>query len=256
MAEKKEREVEWRTAITSIAQQEIRIRGRDIGRLMVEASFSDAIYLLLKGEVPPESHRRAMNAVLVSAIDHGATPPSVLACRTVISGGNPLNAAVAAGVLAIGDSHGGAIEECARLLQQRAEEGMEREVAAALVSEYRGAGRRLPGFGHRLHGSDPRSARLIEICRQDGLEGKYLRLALALEDELESSTGRRLPLNVDGAIAAVISEMGFDWRLGKGFFIVSRTAGLVAHAFEERVREKPMRRMGAYRVVYDGPKGD
>jgi citryl-CoA lyase len=253
---KEEKPQEWRTAITSIAPGRIRVRGHDIEKLMEKASFSDAVYLLLKGTFPPENHKRAMNAILVSSIDHGATAPSVLACRTVVSGGNPLNAAVAGGVLTIGESHGGAIEACARIFQEHAEQGRESEKASALVKEYKSAGRRMPGFGHRLHETDPRSVKLIQICKEDGLYGKYCMLALAIQDELLAASGRKLPLNVDGAIAAVISEMGFDWRMGKGFFIISRTPGLVAHAFEERSREKPMRNMGTMRAVYDGPEGD
>lgn len=164
-----------------------------------------------------------------------------------------MNAAVAGGILAIGDSHGGAIEACARLLQEEVGEGKEAETAARLVSSFKEAGKRIPGFGHRLHREDPRSKALVEIAREEGMEGPYLRLALALEQELERSSGRRLPLNVDGAIAAVISEMGFDWRLGKGFFIISRAAGLVAHAYEEKAREKPMRKLADFEAVYDGP---
>jgi citrate synthase len=165
-----------------------------------------------------------------------------------------LNAAVAAGILTIGDSHGGAIEACAKLLQEHAGEGDPERTAARVVAEAREAKRRLPGFGHRMHGTDPRSVKLLEIAREDGLAGDHVALALAIEAELERQTGRRLPLNVDGAIAAVASEMGFDWRLGKGFFIVSRAAGLVAHAFEERAREKPMRKLADFTAVYDGPE--
>ncbi len=94
---------------------------------------------------------------------------------------------------------------------------------------------------------------LFEIADAEGVSGVHVALARAVERVLAERTGRRLPINVDGAIAALISDMGFDWRLGKGFFIVSRTPGLVAHAVEERVREKPMRRMTAFETVYDGP---
>ncbi len=253
MTEKK-KEAPWRTALTKIEPGKILVRGRAIDELMKESSFSDAIYLLLKGSPPPANHRRAMNAILVSSIDHGVTPPSSLAARMVVSGGNPLNSAVAGGILTIGDSHGGAIEQCARILQERAQDGRAGQVAAEIVEEFRSSKRRLPGFGHRLHAVDPRSRALLDIAREDGLDGKYVELALAVEKELFEKTGRRLPLNVDGAIAALISEMGFDWRMGKGFFIISRTPGLVAHAFEENSREKPMRRIGSFEAIYDGPE--
>jgi len=247
---------EWRTSLTRISPGKIEIRGVDVTRLMREATFADGIYLMLKGELPTPAHSRVMNAILTSSIDHGLTPPSSLATRTVVSGGNPLNAAVAAGILTIGESHGGAIEECARMLQAEAPEDASAVVAAAtvLVARYRDEKKRISGFGHRVHGTDPRAVALFEIAAEEGLDGRYVAMARAIEDALEAASGRRLPINVDGAIAAMISEMGFDWRLGKGFFIASRTPGLVAHAFEERTRERPMRKMTNFETVYDGPE--
>ncbi|MBI5553288.1 MAG: citryl-CoA lyase, partial [Candidatus Diapherotrites archaeon] len=73
-----------------------------------------------------------------------------------------------------------------------------------------------------------------------------------LEAELEKSLGKKLCLNVDGCIGALISEMGFDWRLGKGFFIIGRIPGLVAHVHEEWVREKPFRRLQDEDHTFDG----
>jgi citrate synthase len=245
----------WKTALTRIQPGEIRVRGYDIAELMGNISYAQAVYLMLKGELPSEAEARMMEAILVSSIDHGATPPSVLAARTVLSGGNSLNASVAAGVMTIGDVHGGAIERCARTLQERAAgEGSPEDIARALVEELREKKQRMPGFGHRLHGTDPRTVRLLALAKETGFSGRHIQLALAVEAELEKQLGRRLPLNVDGAVAAVISDMGFDWRLGKGFFIVSRTAGLVAHVYEEWTRERPMRKLGPPPSEYDGPE--
>jgi citryl-CoA lyase len=195
-----------------------------------------------------------MEAMLGSSVDHGPTPPSNLAARTVFSGGNSLNAAVAAGVLTIGDSHGGAIEQCARILQDWAKrEGSPQELAAKLVAEFKEKNKRMPGYGHRLHKRDPRTVKLLEIAERIGYKGRIIALAVEIQDELERTSGKDLPLNVDGAIAAIISEMGFDWKLGKGFFIISRVPGLVAHVHEEWTREKTMRKMGPPAYEYDGP---
>ena len=246
---------QWRTALTRIEPGKIEIRGVDVTRVMTERSFADGIYLMLKGELPSPQHGRLMNAVLASSIDHGLTPPSALATRTVMSGGNTLNAAVAGGILAIGDSHGGAIEQCARIIQENAPDEDPDAAAHALAVEYKQSNKRVPGFGHRLHGTDPRSTALFAVAKEEGLDGKFVAFALALESALQKVSGKKLPMNVDGAIAAMISEMGFDWRLGKGFFIISRAPGLVAHAFEEWTREKPMRKMTSFDSVYDGPEG-
>ncbi len=245
----------WKTAITDISGGQIRVRGYDIAEMMEKLTFADAVYLILKGELPDNQQRRMMEAMLVCSIDHGPTPPSNLAARTVLSGGNSLNAAVAAGVLTIGDTHGGAIEQCARILQEWAgKEGTPEELAKQLVAELKEQKRRMPGYGHRIHKRDPRTVKLFEIAERIGYKGRIIELALAVQDELERSSGRNLPLNVDGAVAAVISEMGFDWRLGKGFFIISRVPGLIAHVYEEWTRERPMRRLGPPPFEYDGPE--
>lgn len=248
-------EDKWRTAITEIKKGEIRVRGYNIIEMMEKLSFSDAVFLALKGELPKREESEMMRAILVSGIDHGAMPPSVLSTRNVLSGGNSLNAAVAGGILTIGDVHGGAIERCARILQnwgRRPEEVS--SLAKELVSDFIYKRRRIPGFGHRLHETDPRTVKLFQMATDLNFSGRHMELAQAVEGELSNALGKRLPINVDGAIAAVTSDMGFDWRLGKGFFLISRVAGLVAHAFEEMVREKPMRRLGNWDFEYDGPE--
>lgn len=242
-----------KTGITYIEPGKIRIKGYDIVELMGRKSFADVVYLILKGELPSEAEARMMDAILTSSVDHGVTPPSSLASRTVISGGNPLNAAVAGGILTIGDTHGGAIEQCARILQQwAAKEGDTREIAAMLLEDLNSKNRRMPGFGHRLHKTDPRTVRLFGMADELNFSGKHQKLAREIES-IFAEKGKALPINVDGAIGAVISDMGFDWRLGKGFFIISRAVGLVAHAHEELTREKPMRKLGISDYEYDGP---
>lgn len=248
-------EEKWETAITDIGPGRIRVRGYDIADMMEKLNFAQAVYLILRGELPDAKQARMMEAILVSSIDHGGSPPSVLGTRTVMSGGNSLNAAIAGGVLVIGDSHGGAIEQSAKIMQEWAKkEGSPIESARLLVAEIREKKKRLPGFGHRLHETDPRTVKLFDLARRLQFSGRHTDLALAIESELEKTGGKKLPINVDGAIAAVISDMGFDWRLGKGFFIISRVPGLVAHAYEEMIMQKPMRKLGNDNFSYSGQK--
>jgi len=244
----------WKTAITNVSPGKIRVRGYAITDIMEKLSYAETVYLILKGELPSKAEAELMNAILVSSIDHSATPPSVLGTRTVISGGNSLNAAVAGGVLVIGDTHGGAIENSAKIMQQWAKKDDDvNNIAEELVTWLKENKKRMPGFGHRLHKVDPRTAKLFEIAQRNGYKGKHIDLCKAIEKTLEQKLGKELPINVDGAIAAVISDMGFDWRLGKAFFIISRVPGLVAHAYEEMTREKPMRKLGPMPFIYDGP---
>ena len=244
----------WKTAITNTGPAKIRIKGYSIVDIMEKLSYAEVVYLVLKGELPSKAEAELMNAILVSSVDHGASPPSVLGTRTVISGGNSLNAAIAGGVLVIGDTHGGAIEQSAKIMQEWAGKGDDTTaVATDLVNWLTETKKRMPGFGHQLHKNDPRTGKLFEIATRHGYSGKHIELCKAIEIALEEKLDRKLPININGAIAAVISDMGFDWRLGKGFFIISRVPGLLAHAYEEMTRERPMRELGPPPFEYDGP---
>jgi citrate synthase len=126
--------------------------------------------------------------------------------------------------------------------------------AKILVSEAKERHQRILGFGHRVHTADPRTKRLFTLAHELGIAGDHVALARAIEQELELAYGRKLPINVDGAIAALISDMGFDWRLGKAFFLLGRVAGLTAHVYEEQTKEKPMRKMFDIDYEYAGPR--
>ena len=172
-----------------------------------------------------------------------------------------LAASVAAGILAINRYHGGAIEDCARQLAQiaqRCESGGDApaEVAGAVLDEMKKAGRRMSGFGHRVHTSDPRTQQMFELAVDAGVDGRHMKAACEVE-RVFAASGRKLPMNVDGAIAAVLADMGFEPASMNGQFMIARVPGLIAHALEERERERPMRRIEPGSHEYDGPtKGD
>jgi len=230
-------EKKWRTAITQHVGHETYIRGYRLLDLVGNLSFAQAIYLILKGELPTEKESKMMEAMLVSVIDHGIAPPSAIAARAVASGGNSLNVGVAAGVLAFGSAHGGALEDAMKFLQDGVKSGRSVE---EIVKEYLENKKPIPGYGHRYYKDfDPRTKRLMDIAKELGFYGPHCKFAEDVEEEISRQKGKRLVLNVDGAIAAIASEMGFDWRLGKGFFIIGRVPGLVAHVYEELTTEKP-----------------
>ncbi|MBI2600391.1 citryl-CoA lyase [Candidatus Daviesbacteria bacterium] len=235
----------WKTSISGIVDGEVHIHGYKITDLIDNVNFTDAIWLELKGELPTEKERAMLDSILISTIDNGMGPPSVTNARNSASAGNPMQAAVAAGVLGIGEYHGGAVEECAHLLQM----GL---AASKLVEKVISSGDRIPGFGHKVYTEDPRAKQVFEKAKTLGFFGEHCELAVAVEAELERLKGKKIPINVDGAIAAVVSDMGFDYRLGKGFFIIGRVVGLIAHIFEEWVREKPFRRVPNEEIEYDG----
>lgn len=246
-------EKKWRTAITQERDGRSYVRGYDLMEMARRLNFTQAIFLVLKGELPSESEEKMFNAIFVSTVDHGIATPSTTAARIVFSGGNPLNAGVAAGVLTLGDAHGGAIEKCAKILQEAVKSSSDvKRLAQKIVEKARFGRERIPGFGHRVYETDPRTVVMLEKAKELGFHGKHVELALGIEKGLEMAVGKKLCLNVDGCIAAVISEMGFDWRLGKGFFIIGRTVGLVAHVYEEWARERPFRRLDEEEHAFDG----
>jgi citryl-CoA lyase len=200
-----------------------------------------------------------LNAVLVSSIDHGVTPPSTLAARNVATSGAPLKDCVAAGILGFGPHHGGDIESCMRFLDTgltlvRTGKTVQ-EAADAIVADYVTAREAPPGFGHRLHTRDPRAARLFQMAMELELEGEHVRLIRSVERALDRDHerfGRPIPVNVDGAIAAISADLGFAYELGNAIFLISRLPGLIAHAHEERTRQSPMRQIDPKDESYDG----
>jgi citrate synthase len=170
--------------------------------------------------------------------------PSINATRFVASGGVPLQASVAAGLIALGEHHGGAVEQCAKLLSESVSAGAS---ASAVVEEFRSRKQRIPGFGHPWHDRDPRTLKLIELARSHGVAGPHLEFA----ENIAQALGK--PMNIDGAISGVITDIGIDWRFGKAFFLISRTVGLAAHHVEETTRERPFRAISPEDVEYTGP---
>jgi citrate synthase len=246
----------WNTAITRIQPNEVRLRGYRIDELMSEITFSQAIFLALRGELPTPEVAKLIDAILVSSIDHGASPPSALAARTAASTGAPINAAVAAGILSINRFHGAAIYDCMGVILeglQRARANQEslQKIAIELVAEYKIAKKRIAGLGHRIHKNDPRTKRLFDIAKKVGVASDGVAMIRELQRAVQSG-GKDLPINVDGAIAALLVDMGVPRDLGNAFFIMARVPGLVAHTFEEITRERPMRRIDPQDHTYDG----
>jgi citrate synthase len=250
-------ELAWTTAITEVKPNEVRLRGYRIDELMGEITFAQAIFLALRGELPSPEVGHLIDAILVSSIDHGATPPSALAAHTAASTGAPLNAAVAAGVLSINRHHGGAIEDCMGVLQQVIDDAQHSgqplaDEADRLIDDYKAQKKRVAGLGHRVHTDDPRTARLFALADEAGISGQGVGAMRALAEGY-ARRGKSLPINVDGAIAALLVDLEVPRELANAFFIMARVPGLVAHVYEEQTRQRPMRRIHPTEHTYDGP---
>jgi citrate synthase len=234
----------WRTSLSSVEPNKILIRGYRVQDLMANCTFGDMIYLTFKGELPSGNEGRIIEMIVVSSTDHSFLAPSIDATRFVASGGVPLQASVAAGIISLGDHHGGAIEQCAKLLQDSVKAGTS---PSRIVTDFRSRKQRIPGFGHPMHDHDPRTLALFAKAKEWNLAGPHFALVQSISSELN------LPANIDGAISGIISDIGIDWRYGRAFFIIPRAVGLAAHAVEETTRERPFRVIDMKDVAYDGP---
>ena len=251
----------WSTALTYIEPNKILVRGYPLDEMMGRIQFGEAIYLLLTGELPTPSIGRLMDAMLISFIDHGATPPSTLAARNAATTGSSIRGAVAAGVLGFGRYHGGDALACRQLLDEGlalARTGKSLAEVATIQVDRLVTSNEIPppGFGHRYHTTDPRATRLLQIAHELELDHEHAQLIRAIEHALKlhpALKDRSLPVNVDGAIAAIAGDIGLPPEVADALLIISRVPGLAAHALEEQGRESPMRAIDPLSHAYDGP---
>ena len=230
----------WSTALIDIRPGEIGIGGYPIQDLIGKLSFPEMIWVMLRSELPTAERAKLLEAAMVAAVDHGPQAPSIAISRMAITCGLPINGAMASAINVLDDVHGGAGQQCMELYNAiaRAEDaGVADAVEAELARFISERGKIVPGFGHRLHPVDPRSGRLlalVEAARGKGaVSGRYARIGTAVEKALERRKGARIPMNIDGATAVIYCELGFAPALGRGLFILSRSVGILAHAWEQ-----------------------
>jgi citrate synthase len=254
----------WHTAIIDMQPGVIRYRGYAIEELIGRVTFPQMIWLMTRGELPDPRQAKLLDAALMSAIDHGPQAPSIAIARMAMTCGVGLNNAMGSAVNVLGDIHGGAGEQAVELyetLVRRIDAGEAEATATekALDDFVAQHGKIIPGFGHRFHPIDPRAPRLLELVDAASAEGvvsgKFARAARLVEALLERQKGRRIPMNIDGATAVIYAELGFPAPLARGLFCLSRSVGILAHAWEQSQQggrnKGPIPRR--YIWAYDGP---
>jgi citrate synthase len=254
----------WTTGIIDIHPGAIAVRGYAIQDLIGRISFPQMIWLMLRGELPNAGQARLLEAALVASVDHGPHAPSIAIARMAASTGLDLNNAMASAVNVLGDVHGGAGQQCMELYEAIATGpdypgALDSAVDKALADFVATHGKIIPGFGHRFHPVDPRCApllALVEEARLAGLvSGRYAVIGRAVEEGIRRRTGKPIPMNIDGVTAVIFCELGFPAPLGRGLFILSRSVGILSHAWEEMSRgtrmKGPMPKTIPY--TYNGP---
>lgn len=255
----------WRTSIIEMKPGVIRFRGYPIEELIGRVGLAQMIWLMTRGDLPGKAQGALLDAALMAGVDHGPQAPSIAIARMAATCGVGLNNAMGSAVNVLGDVHGGAGEQAVEMYEnaaQRIEAGANEldAVKAALDDAIATYGKFISGFGHRFHPIDPRAPRLLQLVDEAAargeVTGRYARIARAIEDELAARKGgKRIPMNIDGATAVVYAELGFPAPLARGLFCLSRSVGILAHAWEQTGQggrnKGPIPRQ--YVPTYDGP---
>ena len=233
----------WRTAIIDMAPGRIAFRGHPIQDLIGSVSFAQMIWLMVRGDMPTPEQAALFECALVAGVDHGPQAPSIAAARMAATCGLGLNNVIATGVNMLGDVHGGAGEQAVALYRRIERDWTEAVTLDAVVEAeldrfLADENRYLPGFGHRFHPTDPRAPKLLGIvdaaAARGTVSGRFAGIARALESALAARKGKRIPMNIDGATAVIYAELGFAPELARGLFCLSRSVGILAHAWEQQ----------------------
>lgn len=238
--------MQWHTSISSAKNGTRFVRGHELVKLALTHSFSDIAFLILSGRLPEERESRLFNAMLSITTEHGVEAPTAFIPRVIASCGSTLPAALAAGVLAIGERHGGAVEAAALLLRSS-------DTPLTIVEKYMHEKRKIPGFGHKVYTDhDPRTTALFSLIRDLGFTGTYIEKAEQMRRNIQEHYAKTLPINIDGALAVCLLELGLSPVLGKGLFAFARMPAMIAHSLEELETTSTYRRLDTEDVVYDG----
>ena len=234
----------WRTSIIDMEPGKIAFRGHPIQDLIGNVSFPQMIWLMVRGDMPTADEAALFEAALVAGVDHGPQAPSIAAARMAATCGVGLNNAMATAVNMLGDVHGGAGEQCAELYygisdKLREGQGLNDAVTSGLDDWRAQNGKIVSGFGHRFHKPvDPRAPRLMQLVREAAAKGTVSGRFADIGEEVQAELGRQrrgrpIAMNIDGATAVIFCELGFPAPLSRGLFCLSRSVGVLSHAWEQ-----------------------
>jgi citrate synthase len=241
----------WASAITATTDERVFVRGIALDEAIGRETFPAMLLRLWRGDEVTVPEADLLAACLVASIDHGPLSPSALVTRTIASTRAAPMSGLAGGILAFGELHGAVVSRGMRILATAPPEGDLAPWADEVFEAERRAGRRLPGVGHRWHEHDLRAERLLEVAG-DVADGRHAAAVRALAERVGRHSGRRVPVNIDGALAVALTALRLDPAYGDFLFAIGRSFGLAAHYVEEQARERPMRMIDPTAAHYDG----
>jgi citrate synthase len=248
-----------KTHIAGSDATSIRLRGRDlVDELIGRHGFTEVLYLLTCERLPTAGEARVLDACLVTLMDHGWTPTSLIARLAYDSAPTQAQVGIAAGLLAVGDVFAGTMDGCARLLAEGIGQADKSAWCAEVVRAHRTLKRPMPGFGHPFHKpDDPRPPRLFKVAAECGVGGNYVALLRQLGEAVDAGYGRHLTINATGAIAALLLEIGMPVSIMRGIAVVSRSGGLAGHLVEEQQTHaaREIWKLTEERIPYEDPPG-
>lgn len=223
------------THIAGLAPDRVTIRGKDlVDDLIGYATFTEMTYFLCSGKMPDPVQTRVLDACLVTLMEHGLAPATLIARLMADSVPDDSQVAIAAGLMSLGPRFAGTSEACAKLLMEAHAAEDQDAYFAELVKDFRSRRAPLPGFGHPLHKpDDPRAIRLFAVAEKEGLSGIYTRLIRKFGQEVDRQFGKHMTINATGAIGALLLEIGLEPGVMRGLAVVSRASGLIGHVQEE-----------------------
>lgn len=231
------------TAICTSDADTITVRGHDLCEdLIGKIDFSEYFWLLVLGEKPAPKQRAMLDACLVAIAEHGLVPSVQAARMTLAAAPEAWQGAMSAGLLGMGTVVAGSTEVAGRYLEEirlAADEngGDDRAAVIASLEGLKARRAKVPGLGHPQHsGGDPRANRLIELADDHAVSGRYVGILRLLGEHAPAIINRPLPINVSGAIPAVILDAGWPVDALKAVPLVARAGGLAAHLLEESRR--------------------
>ncbi len=250
------------TAIATSDSESITVRGKDLcGELIGKVGFTDYFFFLVTGQMPTETQRFFTDAVMVAIAEHGLVPSVQAARLTLAAAPEAVQGAIAAGVLGMGSVVAGSSEVAGRFIaglieKAKASGRTYEEIAHDGLAELKAKRQKAPGIGHPQHsGGDPRADVLMALADEKGVSGDHIRMLRAMAAVAPKAMGRELPINVSGAIPAVMLDVGYPLGAMKGLPVLARTASLIAHLFEEAQRPIGfiMSNHADLAIEYDGP---
>lgn len=243
--------MQFQTSVSGEVNGELTIRGQSLVSMIGEMGYTQALFFILTGKKSTTAQSAILDAILVACMDHGIAPASGFVPRVVTASGNETTHAMATGLLALGPFHGGAVENAMRIFV-KLKGKLEQEITTYIETQ-RAVHKRLSGFGHRKYTNvDPRTEKLFQIAatQSQELAGAYIKTARDIESALTKVMGRKLVLNVDGAVAALLLELGLPAEAGNGIFALARMGGMLAHIVEEKQQGNIVRRLDDNEVTY------